>query len=446
MALDDPKHPSDPMIGANALELSSNLGELGAHLRVGLMARELVERRIQSARLDPEGAAEGATPQLSARRAYGDAHEPRPKDTWVREVVQTLERNRERIVGHVLRVAQLGQDAARRAEDLRCMATVERFERPRLALPSTQDELCIRGRLGARIGQPPHLLFRSLQRGHRTCRDTRAAEWLILVGSLSRCLTDTFPTRRFMVIVQPMSSPSPKLSVPLLACLTGLGCAAVTVPVAAGPSARSEAPSATVLFLLGHPSDPVELGVLPRPWSVGPGSAVDVLDAEGELLGRLDNRSWLEVERPPGDARFYAVPTSWAPDCAVEPCPPGHAQVGVLEAEFEAGRTYAVWLGLGIEVRPLEVRTDCRGFIEPVGASQSEWSIDLVAVRSTAWLEARRTQARSRSMRVAPQGIRHPYADQVRRAGDARIGACWNAELSTVRPEYGARRQEHTFL
>lgn len=235
------------------------------------------------------------------------------------------------------------------------------------------------------------------------------------------------------------------IALALLATLTlagTLGCGGAAVPTRSGPARSAHPASARVVFVLGHPSDPAPLRVLPRPWRVGPGNAVDVLDEDGDLLGRLANRSWLEIERPAGSMRFYAVSTSWFPDCAIGPCPPGHAQIGVLDAELEAGRTYVVWLGLGVEVRPLEVRTDCRGFMETADRtfqSQSEWSIDLVAVRSTAWYEARQTQARSRSMRVAPRGIRHPYAEQVLRAGDARIDSCWNAELSTLRPEYGER-------
>lgn len=226
---------------------------------------------------------------------------------------------------------------------------------------------------------------------------------------------------------------------PFMALLFTVGCVGVALPEAPGPLVPSGSPNAArILFVLADPGDASQLRRLPRARSLAPGTAIDVLDRNGELLGRLGNRTWLEIEHPAGPTRFYSAPTTWAPDCLIGPCPEGHAQVGVLEANLEPGRTYAVWIGLGIEVGAFEVQTDCRGFVERnLDPSGAEWSLDLIAVRGTGWYEARQVQSHpdARSMRVAPRGIRHPYADEVRRAGDARLTSCWNAELSTLRAD-----------
>jgi hypothetical protein len=225
-----------------------------------------------------------------------------------------------------------------------------------------------------------------------------------------------------------------------------LGCGAVAIPEAPGqrPSTRAPAHAATVLFVFGAPDDPPPaLQVLPRPWHtlVEPmATGVDVLDQEGQLLGRLQNRTWLEVERPPGPQTFYAVPTGWVPDCLLEPCPPGDAQVGLLRAQLEPGRVYAVWIGHGLLRGAFAVGTSCRGWDEFTNTIPSHFHTrDLVAVRTGGWTEATSVleHPHARAMRVAPRGLRHPYADEARRAAESRVGHCWDARLSTLDPQDG---------
>jgi hypothetical protein len=229
----------------------------------------------------------------------------------------------------------------------------------------------------------------------------------------------------------------------LVASMVSLtGCSVIQVPEARGahPTARPRAGTATVLFVLAAPGDPpAALQVLPQPVPTLDApltTAVDVLDEDGELLGRLQNRTWLELERPPGRHRFYSVPTGWGANCMLGPCPPGDAQIGRLDAELEAGRVYAVWIGSGLRYGMLDVPTECRGYVD-VGLGFA--TIDLAAVRSAGWYEVQRVLEHpgARAMRVAPRGLRHPDAHLVRSAGEGRVGACWDARLSTLESHDG---------
>lgn len=234
----------------------------------------------------------------------------------------------------------------------------------------------------------------------------------------------------------------------------GAGCATLAIPEveARHPSLRAPEGAAIVLFVLGGPNDrPPAVGGLPRPWQTFDApmaSAVDVLDESGELLGRLRNRSWLEIQRPPGPATFYAASTTFAPCDNLLPgwCPPsrGMASVGLLRAELAAGRVYAVWLGSGLTGEPFDTDPPCVSWGEMPDFIPRLISLDLVAVAGLGWtqLEATLSHPDLRGMRPAPRGIAHPQADAIRAGAEARTGRCWNGELSTLQASDGQEVSE----
>jgi hypothetical protein len=231
----------------------------------------------------------------------------------------------------------------------------------------------------------------------------------------------------------------------------GAGCATLAIPEAEGrrPSLVAPEGAATVLFVLGGLNDRAPaVGALPRPWQTSGApmaTAVDVLDESGELLGRLRNRSWLEIQRPSGPATFYAASTTFVGCENVLPgwCPPsrGMASVGLLRAELEAGRVYAVWLGSALTGEPFDTAPPCVSWAEVPGSAfvPRLVSQDLVAVAGTGWtqLEITFSHPDLRGMRPAPRGLVHPQADAIRAGAEARTGRCWNRKLSTLRASDG---------
>jgi len=229
-----------------------------------------------------------------------------------------------------------------------------------------------------------------------------------------------------------------------LLCLT-MGCGAVRAPRAASREVPPADPTgAVVVFLLDRSpevvmgwNEPPAVGDrgLPPP-RIPLGVGLDILDEEGELLGRLIPGSWLAVRRPPGSTTFYAVPTTWS-DVCVGGCPDGDASVAILRAELDVGHHYAVWIG-SVRTR---VGTDeamenrCRSWVEG-DLLQGFWTrgLDLIGVGPERWpdIDAMLEDPRIRAMRPAPRGLRHPHADAVRLHAEARVGRCWSSVVSAL--------------